>query len=39
LHQVSRGRRDGRIMYLGISYRFGVIKKPKEEKLQFDNSL
>lgn len=39
LHQVSRGRRDGRIMYLGVSYRFGVIKKPKEEKLQFDNAL
>ncbi len=39
LHQVTRGRRDGRIMYLGVSYRFGVIKKPKEEKLQFDNSL
>jgi outer membrane receptor protein involved in Fe transport len=39
LHQVSKGRRDGRIVNLGISYRFGVIKKPKEEKLQFDNSL
>jgi outer membrane receptor protein involved in Fe transport len=39
LHQVSVGRRDGRIIYLGLSYRFGVIKKTKEEKIQFDNSL
>jgi hypothetical protein len=39
LHQETRGRRDGRIIYLGISYRFGVISKPKEEKLEYDNSL
>ncbi len=39
LQQLSRNRRDGRIVYMGISYRFGVIKKAKEEKLQFDNSL
>jgi hypothetical protein len=39
LQQVSIGRRDGLIVYLGLSYRFGVYKKPKEEKLQFDNSL
>lgn len=39
LHQVTISKRDGFIGYLGISYRFGVIKKVKEEKLQFDNSL
>ncbi len=37
--QNSLGRRDGRIFYLGVSYRFGIIKKDKEEKLQFDDSL
>ncbi len=40
LKQVAVGRRDPRIIYLGLSYRFGkVIKKQNEEKLQFDNSL
>ena len=40
LQQVSIGRRDARIIYLGISYRFGkLIKKQNEEKLQFDNNL
>jgi hypothetical protein len=39
LKQVSVGKRDGLIMYLGLSYRFGVIKKVKEEKMQFDNNL
>jgi hypothetical protein len=37
--QVAVGRRDGLVVYLGVSYRFGVIKKAKEEKLQFDNNL
>lgn len=36
-NQVSINRRDGPILYLGINYRFGVTKKQKEEKLQFDN--
>ena len=40
LNEVSVGRRDAQIIYLGISYRFGkVIKKQGEEKLQFDNNL
>lgn len=40
LKQVSVGKRDARILYLGISYRFGkVTKKQTEEKLQFDNNL
>ncbi len=39
LHQTAISRRDGRILYAGINYRFGVLKKVKEEKLQFDNSL
>jgi outer membrane receptor protein involved in Fe transport len=38
LKQLSINRRDGLIVYLGLSYRFGIIKKEKEEKLQFDNS-
>lgn len=36
LQQESVNRRDGRVIYLGVSYRFGVVKKPKEEKLEFD---
>jgi len=40
LQQVSFGRRDAQIIYLGFSYRFGKApKKAKEEKLEFDNSL
>lgn len=39
LHQVSTGRRDGFIIFLGLNYRFGIIKKEKDEKLEFDNSL
>ncbi|TMI61510.1 MAG: TonB-dependent receptor [Bacteroidetes bacterium] len=40
MKQHSVSRRDARIIYLGISYRFGkLIKKQGEEKLQFDNSL
>lgn len=40
LQQVSFGRRDARIIYLGFSYRFGKTpKKSKEEKLEFDNSI
>lgn len=39
-NELSIGRRDAQIIYLGISYRFGkVIKKSNEEKLQFDNNL
>jgi len=40
LKQFSVSTRDARIIYLGISYRFGKItKKQSEEKLQFDNNL
>lgn len=40
LKQTTVGRRDARIIYLGISYRFGkLIKKQNEEKMQFDNNL
>lgn len=39
LKQLATGRRDGQIIYIGISYRFGKIKKSAaDEKLQFDNS-
>ena len=38
LQQVSVNRRDGLIVFLGLNYRFGIIKKEKEEKLEFDNS-
>ncbi|HYF30348.1 MAG TPA: TonB-dependent receptor [Chitinophagaceae bacterium] len=37
-HQTSIGRRDGRIIYFGISYRFGVKKNVKEE-IEFDDNL
>lgn len=37
LKQTSIGKRDVRIFYIGVSYRFGkTIKQPKEQKLQFD---
>lgn len=40
LKQNSFSKRDSRIIYLGISYRFGkTIKKADEEKLQFDDVL
>ncbi len=40
LQQLSTGKRDARIIFLGISYRFGQTpKKPTDEKLQFDDSL
>lgn len=38
LKQISIGKRDPRIIYLGISYRFGkLIKKGSDEKMQFEN--
>ncbi len=37
LNQSSIARRDVKIFYIGVSYRFGKTKKePKEQKLQFD---
>ena len=39
LLESNLGRRDGRVIYIGFTYRLGVIKKTKEEKLQFDNSM
>ncbi|HSU27569.1 MAG TPA: outer membrane beta-barrel family protein [Chitinophagaceae bacterium] len=40
INQVVVGRRDARIVYFGVSWRFGkLVKKNNEEKLQFDNSL
>ena len=40
LKQLSTGTRDARVIYLGISYRFGkTTKKQNEEKLQFDNNF
>lgn len=39
LKQVTVGRRDGLIVYLGFSYRFGIIKKVKDESMQFENAM
>ena len=40
LKQNSFSKRDSRIIYLGISYRFGkTIKKTEDEKLNFDDTL
>lgn len=39
LKQVAINKRDGLILYLGLSYRFGAVKKTKDEKWQFDNDL
>ncbi|MBC7949389.1 MAG: TonB-dependent receptor [Chitinophagaceae bacterium] len=39
LNQLSVNRRDGLVVYFGVSYRFGIVKKEKEENMQFDNSL
>ena len=38
MDQTSISRRDGLVVYLGLSYRFGVVKK-KEERLLFDDAL
>lgn len=37
LNQVSIGRRDAQVVYLGISLRLGKSAKKIEEKMQFDN--
>lgn len=40
MKQISFGRRDAQVIFFGISYRFGkAIKKPSEEKLEFDDNL
>ncbi len=36
-NQTTLGRRDGSIVYVGLSYRFGV--KKNEEKMQFDDNM
>lgn len=38
LNQLTVGRRDGFIFYVGLSYRFGVIKKAKE-KMEFEEGM
>ncbi|SKA10027.1 TonB-dependent receptor domain-containing protein [Sediminibacterium ginsengisoli] len=38
LKQVSVNRRDGQILYVGISYRFGKLIKKADDKLQFDTN-
>lgn len=39
LTEDSTRHRSARIMSLGLIYNFGLSKKPKSEKLQFDNSM
>lgn len=39
LKQTSFDRRDGFVVYLGLSWRFGAVIKKKEEKMEFDESL
>jgi outer membrane receptor protein involved in Fe transport len=40
LKEVFIGRRDARVIYFGISYRFGApVKKQNEENLEFDDSF
>jgi outer membrane receptor protein involved in Fe transport len=40
LNQTVINRRDSRIIYLGITYRFGVqSKKSKDEQLRYDDNL
>ena len=40
LNQTSINRRDGLAVYFGLNYRFGkALKKPNEEKIEFDNSM
>jgi outer membrane receptor protein involved in Fe transport len=36
LKQLAIGRRDGQIVYLGVSYRFGKTIKKAEDKIQFE---
>jgi outer membrane receptor protein involved in Fe transport len=39
LRDDSTRHRSARILSLGLIYNFGLTKKPKSEKLQFDNSM
>ncbi|MEJ7626718.1 MAG: TonB-dependent receptor [Ferruginibacter sp.] len=39
IKQNTLNRRDAPVIFLGASYRFGSVKKTKEENLQFDNGL
>jgi outer membrane receptor protein involved in Fe transport len=38
MKQVSVRKRDARIVYFGVSYRFGRTSKKADEKMQFDNN-
>lgn len=37
MKQQAIGRRDGQVVYIGLSYRFGKSIKKTEEKLEFDS--
>lgn len=39
LTEDSTRHRSSRILSLGLIYNFGLTKRPKSEKLQFDNSM
>ena len=39
VQQTFVGRRDGSIIYLGLSFKFGKTFKKEEESLQFDENL
>ncbi len=39
LDQSSITRRDGRIFYLGLNFKFGSSAKKAEDKMEFDDSL
>jgi len=39
LKQTRFDRRDGFVVYVGLSWRFGAVIKKKEEKMEFDESL
>ena len=39
MHQVSFTKRDARIVYLGVSYRFGRNGRKPEDKMQFESGL
>ena len=38
-NQTNISRRDGRIIFLGLSYKFGGLTRKDENKLEFDDTL
>ena len=38
IRQVLTNRRDGRIVYVGLGYHFGIAEKHKDKSIEYDNN-